>query len=193
MEEELCLKVGEEYETCSGDEEADSQENVDKNLKSDADKELFRIDAVMFGCQIEFSGKHFLYWNYYAWKTSGDPSSYFEIYKRSVSPPPYGGLVLEFPKISIAMKKGRKQPECFRVTASPERATEGDIDNKLMQEIFNFLGIHHNMMIVTAGPGARGSKPCFKQLITRKINRLVPGNELPYGLPAANVITVRLV
>lgn len=38
----------------------------------------------------------------------------------SISPPPYGGLVLEFPKISIDMKKRLKQPKYFRVAAATE-------------------------------------------------------------------------
>lgn len=127
------------------------------------------------------------------WKTSGGPSSYFEIYKRSLSPRPYGGLFIEFQKISIAMKKNIKQPEYFRVADAPECATEEDINKKLMQEMVKFLDCRHKIVMMTGWPGARGSIACLKQLITPKINRLVPVVELLYCLLAAKIITVRLV
>lgn len=62
-----------------------------------------------------------------------------------------------------------------------------------MQEMIKFLDSSHNMVIVTGGPGARCTNACLKQLITPKSYLLVPGVELLSCIPAATIITVRLL
>lgn len=98
MDEEFCRKDGQEDEIESEGEIDDEEEgpgSVEKDGESEADKGLCGIDAVMFGNQVEGDGKRFV-----------DPSSYFEKDERSLSLPLYGTLAVEFPMITIDMRKG---------------------------------------------------------------------------------------